>query len=80
VLPDAGHKGKKAASPGDGSLDDVRFDWTAFYLAARKMGIAPSEFWDMTMPEFFAEIEGAAPKSTLTDDDRSKYTAWLKGE
>jgi hypothetical protein len=36
----------------------------------------------MTLPEFFAEIDAAeaGPQSSLTDDDRARYTAWLNGE
>ncbi len=47
------------------------------------MGIQPSEFWDMTLPEFLTEVfsqEGAARQSTLTDDDRERYRKWLDGE
>jgi hypothetical protein len=47
------------------------------------MGIQPSEFWNMTLPEFFAEVYGAETKgrqSTLTDDDRERFTEWLNGE
>jgi hypothetical protein len=61
----------------------VRFDWDTFYLAARRMGIQPSEFWDMTLPEFFAEVYGAdtqGRQSSLTQDDRERFTGWLNGE
>ena len=46
------------------------------------MGIQPSEVWEMTLPELFAEIDTAepAPKGPgLTDDDRARFTAWLDG-
>lgn len=32
------------------------------YLWAREWGIQPSEFWDMTLPEWFLEYELRAPK------------------
>lgn len=83
MLPCAGDEGKKAGSPGDVNPEDVRFDWDTFYLAARRMGIQPSEFWDMTLPEFFAEVYGAdtqGRQSSLTQDDRERFTGWLNGE
>lgn len=43
----------------------------------------PGEFWDMTLPEFFAEVNAAAEKSPpgakLTDEDRDRFSEWLKG-
>jgi hypothetical protein len=82
MFPVAGDKGKKAGSPGD--LDDLSIDWTLFYSAGRKIGLAPSEFWNMTLPELFQEIElakqaGRANAPTLTDEDRARYTDWLNG-
>lgn len=32
------------------------------YLWAREWGIQPSEFWEMTIPEWFLEYELKAPK------------------
>ena len=32
----------------------MQIDWTLLYLHANSWGIAPSEFWQMTMPEWFA--------------------------
>ena len=32
----------------------MRIDWTTLYLHANSWGIQPSEFWAMTMPEWFA--------------------------
>jgi len=32
------------------------------YLWAREWGIQPSEFWEMTIPEWFLEYEIKAPK------------------
>ena len=32
------------------------------YLWAREWGIQPSEFWDMTLPEWFLEYELKGPK------------------
>jgi hypothetical protein len=47
------------------------------------MGIQPGEFWEMTLPEFFAEVY-AAPAggvdTKLTDDDRARFKSWLDGE
>ena len=46
------------------------------------MGIQPSEFWNMTLPEFFVEVYAVndGPKGPgLTDDDREHFLAWLDG-
>lgn len=32
------------------------------YLIARDWGLAPSEFWDMTISEWFAEFEHRRPR------------------
>jgi hypothetical protein len=59
----------------------VRFDWTAFYLAGRKLGLQPSEFWDMTLPEFFAEMDAIedAPVG-LPKSDVDHFKAWMEGK
>jgi hypothetical protein len=54
-----------------------------FYLAARRLGIQPGEFWDMTLPEFFAEVTAQERGTTgpaLTDEERDRYKRWLDGE
>lgn len=61
----------------------MRFDWTALYLAGRQLGVSPSEFWDMTLPELFAEIGAQEPKGKgpgLSNEDRDKFSRWLNGE
>jgi hypothetical protein len=60
----------------------VRFDWTAFYLAGRKLGLQPSEFWDMTLPEFFAEMDALEPQGGkgLTQTEAQELLEWMKDE
>jgi hypothetical protein len=65
----------------------VRFDWTAFYLAGRKLGLQPSEFWDMTLPEFFAEMDAAVeeggkgkPQKGLSEQEAQELLEWMKDE
>jgi len=55
-----------------------RIDFDILYLSARSWEIQPSEFWDMTFGEWFAEYEWRKPQDkgkanghagTLTDAD-----------
>ena len=55
------------------------------YLSARAWGIQPSEFWDMTLPEFYAEFESRLPDQKghhagkLTDDDVAELKEYMHG-
>ena len=55
------------------------------YLAARSFGIQPSEFWEMTLPEFLAEVEWRRPSQpgdyagTLTQADVVRLTELVDG-
>jgi hypothetical protein len=74
---DAGGEGKKGASPKRGGLAEGEIepiDWDAFYRAARSLGIQPSEFWDMTLPEFLWEMEMNSPDG----NDTGKFAGKLK--
>lgn len=45
--------------------------------------MAPSEIWDMTLPELFAEIDAQKPTAKgpgLSAEDRDKFSRWLNGE
>ena len=55
--------------------EDSFLDFKGMYLAARRWGIQPSEFWGMTLPEWHAEFEmNSGPldsekyAGTLTED------------
>jgi hypothetical protein len=55
------------------------------YLYARDWGIQPSEFWNMTMSEWWVEYEAKAPAAKgekfagkLTRSDVDELNAWLK--
>ena len=37
------------------------------YLSARQWGVSPSEFWGMTMAEWFCEYEFNRPRDKTTD-------------
>jgi len=58
------------------------------YVAARNWGIQPSEFWDMTMVEWFAEAqfhqrqnEGQKPvKGHLSDQEVDRLKLLLEPE
>lgn len=64
-------------------------DWDAFYEAAVvKLGIAPSEFWEMTLPETIALIgwhvkaqqsSGVGSKPKLSDEWVNNELEWLRG-
>lgn len=53
------------------------------YLWAREWGIQPSEFWDMTMCEWWAEYDLRAPAGDekfagkLTRDDVDELRDWM---
>lgn len=54
------------------------------FLAARSWGLSPSEFWSMTIPEYYAELEWRAPAEKthagkLTDEDVEELKAYLNG-
>lgn len=56
------------------------------YLAARAWGVQPSEFWGMTMAEWFCEYEHNRPKDSqndyagdLTQADVDRLTELLDG-
>ena len=75
-------KGKKAGSPGGVKGDIDPIDWECFYLAGRKLGLQPSEFWDMTLPEFFAELEAAQPQTAkrgLSEREAAELLEWTYG-
>ncbi len=61
----------KTVAPGEWS----ETDWGSLYMAARHWGIQPSEFWDMTLAEWFCEAEHRMPRGAgdyagnLTRDD-----------
>ena len=73
-----GGSGKKDTGPGDGIVP--AFAWDDFYGAARKIGLAPSEFWNMTMPEFFLEIDIARADAKGGDvgTNGQRYAGGLK--
>lgn len=51
---------KKAKRPRSGGVTEGEIqpiDWTALYILARSFEIQPTEFWDMTLPEFLAEMD-----------------------
>jgi len=53
----------------------------AFYLAGRKLGLQPSEFWGMTLPEFFAEMDVAVDtRASLPKSDVDHFKAWIEGK
>jgi len=84
-LRDAGTKAKKAGSA-SGSLTGgaiPSLDWDGFYRAARAIGLSPSEFWEMTLPEFLEEIaiceERAAGQSgRMTAADFDDLRDWME--
>lgn len=56
------------------------------YVLARQWGIQPSEFWGMTMAEWFCEYEFNSPKDSqnnyagnLTQGDVDRLTELLDG-
>jgi hypothetical protein len=70
-------EGKKAVSPkrsgvAEGEIEPI--DWDGFYRAARTIGLSPSEFWDMTLPEFLLEVNANAPDGNET----GKFAGKLK--
>jgi hypothetical protein len=81
-------QGKKARGPKRGvDAGDIEpIDWDGFYLAARALGISPTDFWDMTLPEFLCEIEGKAPRGggdyagKLTQADVEELAEWMHGD
>jgi hypothetical protein len=55
------------------------------YLFARDWGIQPSEFWNMTMSEWWVEYEAKAPAAKgekfagkLTRSDVEELNAWIR--
>lgn len=56
------------------------------YLCARGWDIQPSEFWNMTPGEWFAEYELRRPRGpgdyagSLTQSDVDRLTRFAKGE
>jgi hypothetical protein len=59
-------------------------DWNGLYLWARQWGIQPSEFWDMTLSEWWAEWEskganqGEQFAGKLTQSDVDELLEWTK--
>ena len=55
------------------------------YIAARSYGIQPSEFWEMTLGEFLAELEWRRPSQpgdyagSLTQADVERLTELVNG-
>ena len=57
------------------------------YLTARyKFNLSPTEFWDMTLPEYFTELEFHAPDETekryagkLTEEDVNELRDYMRG-
>ncbi|MGB1388630.1 MAG: phage tail assembly chaperone [Paracoccaceae bacterium] len=48
-------------------------------MAARTIGLSPTEFWDMTLPEFFAEIDAnTANDGRMTADDFDELKEWME--
>lgn len=60
-------------------------DWDGLYLWAREWGIQPSEFWNMTLSEWWAEWDLRSPKTgqyagKLTQADVDDLLEWMKND
>lgn len=62
-------------------------DWDSLYLWARDWGIQPSEFWAMTLSEWWAEWDAKGPKEKsgqfagkLTQADVDDLLDWMKAD
>ena len=78
-LHHAGTIRKKAGSPkrdgiAEGEIEPI--DWNGLYKAARSIGLSPSEFWEMTLPEFLWEVEMNTPDGNET----GKFAGKLKAQ
>ena len=77
---------RKKARCASGSLtggDIPAFDWDGFYRAARTIGLSPTEFWEMTMPEFLEEIaicedRTRAESKVMSSDDYDDLRDWME--
>lgn len=62
----------------DDELSEI--DWDDLYLSARSWGVQPSEFWEMSFPEWFCEAEARRDRQrgdyagTLTRSDVDELT------
>lgn len=59
----------------DTLADIPALDWTALMLAGKAMGLGLTEFWDATLPEIFALIEGSGPSEA---ERKEEWAADLK--
>lgn len=58
--------------------------WDTLYLIARSWGLTPSEFWDMTLPEWYLEYWDRSPRvqgqdyaGNLTRGDLDDIKEWM---
>lgn len=74
----AGAERKKAGRPQRGGVSGGEIeplDWDALYKLARAIDLSPSEFWDMTLPEFLLEVDMKTPDGNETGKFAGRLTS-----